>query len=190
MDILDSSINNNISVCENKYSVFFSSAVDYFITNTGAGECSQKEYINKNYKVILDIVGKQLKDKIDRYNYKDMDLLFDSYCDFCHIYNIIPTLEGFSIVLQWSGSNIQNLNSELKSSDSRANQESTNYIKKWRARCKAEMIETVSQEKGADVNRIFILKALHGLAETTAQAPEEIERHQTAEITSRYALNG
>lgn len=185
MDLMTETTADGLEVL-NKYAPAFQAGIDRVLQSKPDGEDAAL-YIHNKYKVVLDIIGKGLIN-INKKDYKELDILFTQYKDFCHIYNIVPTLEGFSILLSWSNSNIYHLDEHLRSADYRANKESSYYIQKWRAACKREMIEQVSQEKGADVNRIFILKALHGLAETTAQTPEEIEKRTSGEIGGRYLL--
>lgn len=108
---------------------------------------------------------------IDTSNVPLMNHIFNIYIRLCGKYKYIPTLEGFSILL--NRSNIT-LSVWASSEDNghgggSANPERVKYLKRWKEICKSFAVNKLFNKDGANANLIFGLKAGYGMVE--AQAP-------------------
>lgn len=168
---------NQIKIYTDK---FFMYADDFIESNK-----IDKENIKENFLPLLHYVFNNTSTSFDISDVNVLDIYFNSFVNLCDKYNYIPSVDLFTSFINTYANKFS-----VMAYSNKANNELKEMYKKWIYICKTRLTNTLTQEKGSDVNRIFVAKAVYGMAETTAQAPEEIERHQTAEITSRYALNG
>jgi len=112
----------------------------------------------------------------------------------CEKYEYIPTTYLFSKFIVDDG--LSDNNNTLKcdiyavnQGRKKASQEYKALVKNIMLTCKHALVETVTQSRGADVNRIFILKAIHGLAETQPQTVEDVQRQGTSDLIAGMGLS-
>lgn len=136
-----------------------------------------------------------------------LDSIFNIYIRLCCKYKILPTLECFSMMINinpntisaWingeyrntvyydmNGNYIKDINTwrfNHKGQEYRA-ESSTSYsltAKKWKSTCKNFLVNSLSNTRGTDANRIFIAKAAYGMAETAPIQTQSLIQHRTAE---------
>ena len=130
---------------------------------------TDKEILKSEFKSIIYYIRHRIP-KPDNNNIQLLDDIFcNVYLELCARCNIIPTLEAFSWLLNinpntlsaWKNGEYRKLTPEFSLS-----------VKKWLDICKGQLTYELSQSKGGDINRIFIAKAVYGLAET---APVQVQ---------------
>ena len=112
-----------------------------------------------------------------------LDKLFDAYIRLCVNYNALPTLQGFGLLVginsntfsAWRLGEYGDKKRLLTSPDSLTLQK---CVTRWKAVCGDLLIQGMVNEKGASINRIFIAKAVYGLAETSPQPSEVVQERR------------
>lgn len=127
-----------------------------------------------------------------RYKFDDlpnMKKVLNTYLLLCEKYNYIPDSYGFS---KFIDSNTQDALKcdiyRVNSGDKRVSNDVKAFYKKTMDAFKQALVHTVTESRGADVNRIFILKAVHGMAETQPQTVESIQQAGAADILSNLGI--
>lgn len=149
-----------------------------------------------------------ISDNISKPSNDDIQLLddiFNIYIRLCCKYRILPTLECFSMLIKvnpntisaWingeyrnnvyydmQGNYIKDINTwriNHKGEEYRTEPSSSYSLtaKKWRATCKNFLVNSLSNSRGTDANKIFIAKAAYGMVETApalVQNPDQVQR--------------
>lgn len=106
---------------------------------------------------IADRIPKPSNDNIEL-----LDELFDVYVRICTRYNVLPTLEVFSFLVNINRSTF----SDWMRGDYRTSTSHGNTVKKWFDICKNCTINRLNNQAGTNANLIFVAKAAYGMAET------------------------
>lgn len=106
---------------------------------------------------IADRIPKPSNDNIDL-----LDELFDVYVRICTRYNVLPTLEVFSFLVNINRSTF----SDWMRGDYRTSTSHGNTVKKWFDICKNCTVNRLNNQPGTNANLIFVAKAAYGMAET------------------------
>ncbi len=149
-----------------------------------------------------------ISDNISKPSNDDIQLLddiFNIYIRLCCKYRILPTLECFSMLIKvnpntisaWingeyrntvyydmNGNYIKDINTwrlNHKGEEYRTEPSSSYSLtaKKWKSICKNFLVNSLSNTRGTDANKIFIAKAAYGMVETApalVQNPEQAQR--------------
>ena len=136
-----------------------------------------------------------------------LDSIFNIYIRICCKYKILPTLECFGMLInvnpctfsRWSSGEYRNniyydskgnyikdfaawklnhSNEEYRVEPSTSHSQT---VKKWKDVCKNFLVNSLSNTRGTDANRIFIAKAAYGMVETAPIAIENPVQRRTAE---------
>lgn len=155
--------------------------------------------------------------KVDNNDIQQLDNIFNIYTRLCVKYNMLPTLESFSMLINinpgtlsdWSsgalrstvyydseGKYIKNFaawqlnhrGEQYRAEPSTAHSEA---VKKWKNICKNFLVNSLQNSRGTDANKIFIAKAAYGMVETAPVLVANPEQHRTAEqIAADYSTAG
>lgn len=106
---------------------------------------------------IADRIPKPSNDNIEL-----LDELFDVYVRICTRYNVLPTLEVFSFLVNINRSTF----SDWMRGDYRTSTSHGNTVKKWFDICKNCTVNRLNNQPGTNANLIFVAKAAYGMAET------------------------
>ncbi len=155
--------------------------------------------------------------KVDNNDIQQLDNIFNIYTRLCVKYNMLPTLESFSMLINinpgtlsdWSSGALRStvyydsegkyikdfaawqLNhrgDQYRAEPSTAHAEA---VKKWKNICKNFLVNSLQNSRGTDANKIFIAKAAYGMVETAPVLVANPEQHRTAEqIAADYSTAG
>lgn len=155
--------------------------------------------------------------KVDNNDIQQLDNIFNIYTRLCVKYNMLPTLESFSMLINinpgtlsdWSSGALRStvyydsegkyikdfaawqLNhrgEQYRAEPSTAHSEA---VKKWKNICKNFLVNSLQNSRGTDANKIFIAKAAYGMVETAPVLVANPEQHRTAEqIAADYSTAG
>ena len=155
--------------------------------------------------------------KVDNNDIQQLDNIFNIYTRLCVKYNMLPTLESFSMLININPGTLSDWSSgALRSTvyyDSKGNyikdfpawqlnhkgeqyraEPSTAHaeaVKKWKNICKNFLVNSLQNSRGTDANKIFIAKAAYGMVETAPIPVANQEQHRTAEqIAADYSTAG
>lgn len=153
-----------------------------------------------NRKMIIDNFPDlifYIADRIQKPSHDDITLLddiFSTYERLCCRHGVLPTLEGFSNLVSINRATF----SDWANGEYRKDTGHGNAVKRWRAACKAQLVNSLHQGAGANVNRIFIAKSCYGMRETSPLPLEttdsnrpvlsQDEIHQIAEQASQTSV--
>ncbi|HIW82626.1 MAG TPA: hypothetical protein H9742_14080 [Candidatus Acetatifactor stercoripullorum] len=169
----------------------------------------RREDIYNNPSIFMSMIL-YISDNIVKPDNNDIELLdniFNIYIRLCTKYNMLPTLECFSILIKvnpgtlsdWgSGALRSNVYYDFKGNYIkdfpawRLNHQNEQYraepstahaeaVKKWKNICKNFLINSLQNSRGTDANKIFIAKAAYGMVETAPIPVQNREQHRTAE---------
>ena len=126
---------------------------------------------------------------IDYKDFKYLDDLFSWYIATCEFYDYVPILELF---FDFSGIDkyLYDLKNRVRASREgrEASRAAAYSLNKWRNKCKLSLINSLTNNRGSDVNKIFIAKAVYGLAETQPQTVEDVQRQNAGELLSGLGI--
>lgn len=150
--------------------------VDDYIEQELAGDTERvTEYFTDLILYIGDNIPKPSNDDIEL-----LDQLFNIYKRLCTRYKVLPTLECFSFMV-----NINRITfTDWLNGDYRLGSSHGNTVKKWKDICQSFLVNSLTNSKGTDANKIFIAKAAYGMAET---APVQTQA-QISQIRSNTEL--
>lgn len=172
-------------------------------------EEKRREDIYNNSSIFMSMIL-YISDNIDKPDNNDIELLdniFNIYIRLCTKYNMLPTLECFSMLIKVNPNTLSAwLNGEYRNNiyyDSKGNyikdfaswqlnhrgeqyrvEPSTAHsltVKKWKNICKNFLVNSLQNSRGTDANKIFIAKAAYGMVETAPIPVTNQEQHRTAE---------
>ena len=132
--------------------------VDKYIQEELAGDTERvTEYFTDLILYIGDNIPKPSNDDIEL-----LDQLFNIYKRLCTRYKVLPTLECFSFMV-----NINRITfTDWLNGDYRLGSQHGNTVKKWKDICQSFLVNSLTNSRGTDSNKIFIAKAAYGMAET------------------------
>lgn len=146
----------------------------------------------KEYKVVVadsfvDMIF-YIADRIPKPSNDDIELLdniFNIFVRVCSKYNVLPTLEVFSFLVNINRSTF----SDWMRGDYRTSSSHGTTVKKWFDICKNCTVNRLNNQPGTNANLIFVAKAAYGMAETapvqTAQQ-DGIPRQTAQQIADKH----
>lgn len=142
---------------------------------------TQKEYKAVVADSFVDMIF-YIHDRIPKPSNDDIELLdniFNIFVRVCSKYNVLPTLEVFSFLVNINRSTF----SDWMRGDYRTSSSHGTTAKKWLDTCKNCTVNRLNNQPGTNANLIFIAKAAYGMAETAPvqTAQQDGIPHQTAQ---------
>lgn len=134
---------------------------------------TQKEYKAVVADSFVDMIF-YIADRIPKPSNDDIELLdniFNIFVRVCSKYNVLPTLEVFSFLVNINRSTF----SDWMRGDYRTSSSHGITVKKWFDICKNCTVNRLNNQPGTNANLIFVAKAAYGMAET---APVQIDQRQ------------
>lgn len=132
--------------------------VDQYIQEELAGDTERvTEYFTDLILYIGDNIPKPSNDDIEL-----LDQLFNIYKRLCTRYKVLPTLECFSFMVNI---NINTFSDWLRG-EYRVGSPHSITVEKWKGICRSFLVNSLTNSRGTDANKIFIAKAAYGMAET------------------------
>lgn len=201
---------NNTVTANNGVEVYTSNILlfaDQFIERELDEERRQDIYNNSSTFMAMILYIADNITKPDNNDIQLLDDIFNIYIRLCVKYNMLPTLECFSMLININPGTLSDWGSgALRSNvyyDSNGNyikdfaawqlnhrgesyrvEPSTAHaeaVKKWKNICKNFLVNSLQNSKGVDANKIFIAKAAYGMVETAPVPVQNAEQHRTAE---------
>lgn len=195
--------NNGVEIYTNNISLY----ADEFLTRELDEERRQDIYNNSSTFMAMILYIADNIDKPDNNDIELLDNIFNIYIRLCVKYNMLPTLECFSMLININPGTLSDWGSGVLRSniyyDSKGNyikdfaawqlnhrgeqyrvEPSTAHaeaVKKWKNICKNFLVNSLQNSKGVDANKIFIAKAAYGMVETAPVPVQNAEQHRTAE---------
>lgn len=129
-----------------------------------------------------------IADRIQKPSNDDIELLdsiFNIFVRICSKYNVLPTLEVFSFLVNINRSTF----SDWMRGDYRAASSHGTTVKKWFDICKNCTVNRLNNQPGTNANLIFVAKAAYGMAETApVQAGQQqgIPQQTAQQIADKY----
>lgn len=142
---------------------------------------TQKEYKSTVADSFVDMIF-YIADRIPKPSNDDIELLdniFNIFVRVCSKYNVLPTLEVFSFLVNINRSTF----SDWMRGDYRTSSSHGTTVKKWFDICKNCTVNRLNNQPGINANLIFVAKAAYGMAETAPvqTAQQDGIPHQTAQ---------
>lgn len=142
---------------------------------------TQKEYKATVADSFVDMIF-YIADRIPKPSNDDIELLdniFNIFVRICSKYNVLPTLEVFSFLVNINRSTF----SDWMRGDYRTSSSHGITVKKWFDICKNCTVNRLNNQPGTNANLIFVAKAAYGMAETAPvqTAQQDGIPHQTAQ---------
>ena len=201
---------NNTVTAHNGVEVYTSNIqayADEFLERELDEERREGIYNNSNTFMAMILYIADNINKPDNNDVKLLDDIFNIYIRLCVKYNMLPTLECFSMLININPSTLSRWSSgEYRTNiyyDSKGNyikdfaawqlnhqgeqyraEPSTAHsqaVKKWKDICKNFLVNSLQNSKGVDANKIFIAKAAYGMVETAPVPVANQVQHRTAE---------
>ena len=148
---------------------------------------SQKEYKSVIADSFVDMIF-YIADRIPKPSNDDIKLLdniFNIFVRICSKYNVLPTLEVFSFLVNINRSTF----GDWMRGDYRTSSSHGTTVKKWFDICKNCTVNRLNNQSGTNANLIFIAKAAYGMAETApVQAGQQqgIPQQTAQQIADKY----
>jgi len=141
---------------------------------------TQKEYKATVADSFVDMIF-YIADRIPKPSNDDIELLdniFNIFVRVCSKYNVLPTLEVFSFLVNINRSTF----SDWMRGDYRTSSSHGITVKKWFDICKNCTVNRLNNQPGTNANLIFVAKAAYGMAETApVQTAQQIaDKHRAA----------
>lgn len=142
---------------------------------------TQREYKAVVADSFVDMIF-YIADRIPKPSNDDIELLdniFNIFVRVCSKYNVLPTLEVFSFLVNINRSTF----SDWMRGDYRTSSSHGITVKKWFDICKNCTVNRLNNQPGTNANLIFVAKAAYGMAETAPvqTAQQDGIPHQTAQ---------
>lgn len=132
-------------------------ADEYIETELEGDKAQASEYFTDMILYIGERIPKPSNDDIEL-----LDNIFNIYKRLCTRYKVLPTLECFSFLV-----NINRVTfTDWMNGDYRLGSQHGNTVKKWKDICQSFLVNSLTNSRGTDANKIFIAKAAYGMAET------------------------
>lgn len=162
-----------IEVYENDIYRLVDEYIDTVLQVTPEEFDTQKEYKAVVADSFVDMIF-YIADRIPKPSNDDIELLdniFNIFVRVCSKYNVLPTLEVFSFLVNINRSTF----SDWMRGDYRTSSSHGTTVKKWFDICKNCTVNRLNNQPGTNANLIFVAKAAYGMAET---APVQIDQWQ------------
>ena len=201
---------NNTVVANNGVEIYTSNILqfaDEFLERELDEERRQGIYNNSNTFMAMILYISDNITKPDNNDINLLDNIFNIYIRLCVKYNMLPTLECFSMLIninpttlsKWSSGEYRNniyydskgnhikdfpawqLNHKGEQYRVEPSTAHSQTVKKWKETCKNFLVNSLQNSKGVDANKIFIAKAAYGMVETAPVPVQNTEQHRTAE---------
>lgn len=195
--------NDGVEVYANNIFMYADEYIDHELDE------KRREDIYNNSSIFMAMIL-YISDNIDKPDNNDIELLdniFNIYIRLCTKYNMLPTLECFSMLIninpstlsKWSsgeyrtnvyydskGEHIKDfaawqLNHRGEQYRAEPSTAHSQTVKKWKETCKNFLVNSLQNSRGTDANKIFIAKAAYGMVETAPIPVQNQEQHRTAE---------
>lgn len=169
----------------------------------------RKEDIYNNSSIFMSMIL-YISDNIPKPDNNDIELLdniFNIYIRLCVKYNMLPTLEAYSMLIninpttlsKWSSGEYRTnvyydskgeyikdfaawqLNHRGEPYRAEPSTAHSQTVKKWKETCKNFLVNSLQNSRGTDANKIFVAKAAYGMVETAPVPVVNQEQHRTAE---------
>ena len=142
---------------------------------------TQKEYKATVADSFVDMIF-YIADRRPKPSNDDIELLdniFNIFVRVCSKYNVLPTLEVFSFLVNINRSTF----SDWMRGDYRTSSSHGTTVKRWFDVCKNCTVNRLNNQPGTNANLIFVAKAAYGMAETAPvqTAQQDGIPHQTAQ---------
>ena len=131
-------------------------------------DMDSKQIVKDSFVDMLFYISDRIE-KPDNADIEALDSIFNIFIRLCSKYNVNPTLEAFSFLVNIN----RNTFTTWQNGDYRTPEHSST-VKKWMSICKGFLVNNLGNSKGTDANKIFIAKAAYGMAETKAVEQEQI----------------
>lgn len=159
---------------------------DEYISNNNL---SDKQSVKDSFLDMINYITVECGCKYKFDDLPNMKKVLNTYLLLCEKYNYIPDTYGFS---KFIDSNTQDaLTNDIyrvAEGNKKASNEVKHFYKKTMDAFKQALVHTVTESRGADVNRIFILKAVHGMAETQPQTVEAVQQAGADDILNSLGI--
>ena len=159
---------------------------DEYISNNNL---SDKQSVKDSFLDMINYITVECGCKYKFDDLPNMKKVLNTYLLLCEKYNYIPDTYGFS---KFIDSNTQDaLTNDIyrvAEGNKKASNEVKHFYKKTMDAFKQALVHTVTESRGADVNRIFILKAVHGMAETQPQTVEAVQQAGADDILNNLGI--
>lgn len=169
----------------------------------------RREEIYNNSSIFMSMIL-YISDNIPKPDNNDIELLdniFNIYIRLCVKYNMLPTLEAYSMLIninpttlsKWSSGEYRTnvyynskgeyikdfaswqLNHRGEPYRAEPSTAHSQTVKKWKETCKNFLVNSLQNSRGTDANKIFVAKAAYGMVETAPVPVVNQEQHRTAE---------
>lgn len=169
----------------------------------------RREDIYNNSSTFMSMIL-YISDNIPKPDNNDIELLdniFNIYIRLCVKYNMLPTLEAYSMLIninpttlsKWSSGEYRTnvyynskgeyikdfaawqLNHRGEPYRAEPSVAHSQTVKKWKETCKNFLVNSLQNSRGTDANKIFVAKAAYGMVETAPIPVVNQEQHRTAE---------
>lgn len=175
----------------------------------------RREDIYNNSSIFMSMIL-YISDNIEKPDNNDIELLdniFNIYIRLCVKYNMLPTLECYSMLIKINPGTLSDWRSGALRSNIyydcngnyikdfaawQLNHKGEQYrvepstahaeaVKKWKGICKNFLVNSLQNSRGTDANKIFVAKAAYGMVETVpVQIENQEQRESIEEIQQRY----
>ena len=201
---------NNTVTADNGVEVYANNILTYadqFIEQELDEEQRKNIYNNSSTFMAMILYISDNIDKPDNDDIELLDSIFNIYIRLCAKYNMLPTLECFSILIsvnpstlsRWSSGEYRTnvyydsnnvlikdfpawqLNHKGEQYRAEPSTAHSQAVKKWKETCKNFLVNTLQNSLVTDANKIFIAKAAYGMVETAPIPVINQEQHRTAE---------
>ena len=169
----------------------------------------RREDIYNNSSIFMSMIL-YISDNIPKPDNNDIELLdniFNIYIRLCVKYNMLPTLEAFSMLIninpttlsKWSSGEYRTnvyydskgeyikdfaawqLNHRGEPYRAEPSTAHSQTVKTWKETCKNFLVNSLQNSRGTDANKIFVAKAAYGMVETAPVPVVNQEQRRTAE---------
>lgn len=172
-------INTSVSLVDNKLFIYAEDIIQKY-------NIPEDKIIDK-FRFIISEISAYITPTIDYHNIKSLDLLFNDFIKLCEYYGYIPTIDTFK---RLSGVDDYILYCDRFKGRKEASAAEIRALKTWVTRCRAALTETLVNSRGTDANRIFIAKAVYGMAETQPQTAETVQKQGAGDILGGLGIEG
>lgn len=135
----------------------FALADEYIQAELEGDKAQAYEYFTDMILYIGERIPKPSNDDIEL-----LDNIFNIYKRLCTRYKVLPTLECFSFLVDIN----TNTFSAWLNGEYRVGSPHSLTVKKWKETCRNFLVNSLTNSRGTDANKIFIAKAAYGMAET------------------------
>ena len=133
-----------------------------------------KDLVHDNFSQMILYIADRIQ-KPDNADAKLLDKIFDIYVRLCTKFQILPTLEMFSMLVKINRATFY----DWSAGQYRKSTEHGDIVKKWHGICKNFVVDRLHNSRKVDPNLIFIAKAGYGMVEASPAPILEVETQNT-----------